>query len=78
MCEIRWVKSKFFIHWVESVESVIHWVESIQRNDDPQNCFNCKTVIVASWLLKQLQNSGFIISIEICHYIYGYTKGSSK
>ena len=59
-------------------ESFIYCLESIQRNDDPENRFDSKTVIEASGLLKQLQNPSFIILFQTCRYIYSYAESLSK
>ena len=75
MCETYWVeKHMTFEDLANLYASVIHYPESIQRNDDPGNRFDSKTVIQASGLLQQLQNPVFIIPFQTFCYINGYTK----
>ena len=55
MCETRWVeRNTTFEDLTNLCKSVIFCLESSQRNDNTENCFDSKTVIKTSGLLKQL------------------------
>ena len=61
MCETLWVeRHTTFKDLTNFNEKVIRYLESIQRKDDPENCFDSKTVRKALGLVKQFQNTGFI------------------
>ena len=55
MCKTRWVeRNTTFEDLTNLYKPVIFCRESIQSNDDSENCFDSKTVIETSGLLKQL------------------------
>ena len=65
MYETPWVERHTAFEDLRSLqESIIHCLGSIQCNDDPENCFDSKTVIEASGLLNQLQNPSFITPFQ--------------
>ena len=62
MRETLWVeRHTTFKDLINFNEKVIHYLESIQRKNDPDNCFDSKIVREPLGLVKQFQNTGFIM-----------------
>ena len=59
-------------------EAVMFCLDKIERNDDPDNKFDPKSLCEAAGINKQLKSSVFQVAFHICYFIYGYTKGLSK
>ena len=79
LCETSWVeKHTTFGDLLQLYELVLNCFESIEKNVDPWNWFDAKSVTETSSFLKQMQSPAFAIHFYVCYNSYGFTKGLSK